>query len=121
MQNTSPKIQEHKDFLILMRGDGFMPTNDPFSFIASFEVVRKKDNFISIFAFKEDLLTAFSNPNDSPLERATEEIKTRIDDRNIQHLEEYTYEIFSQNILEFENCSWWNKTLKNHSTYFQKN
>lgn len=121
MDNTIPKIQEYKDFTILLRGDGFMFTNDPFSTIASFEVVRKKDNLISMFAFKENMLDAFSDPyDDTTLKRASEEIRIRIDNGNVKHLEEYTYEIYPNNILEFENVSWWNKTLKNYSAYFQQ-
>ena len=121
MNVNTPKTQEYSGWIITIRGEGFMPIPDPSYFVASFEVIRKKVSLISIFAFGVSIYEVFKeSEGDTPkLVMAVEEIKKRIDEGSIDHMEEYIYECYSSNLLEFENRPFWNKTLKNYSHYFQ--
>ena len=122
MNNQTFKRIEYNCWKITMRGNGFMPIFDPNYFVASFEVIRPTDNLIAIFAFGVSVYEMFSEGKyDTPkLEMAIQEIKRRIDNDSIKHLEEYVYECYAQNVLEFENRHYWNKTLKNYARFFQQ-
>lgn len=107
------KVEEYKGYTITPHNIGFEIVPGTLTSIASFIVT--KGNVGAGFAFAEGMLNrmAYSHLKDEGLlERAKDIIKTCIDNNQIEHLEEYTYEIHSESFIEVKDPKWWTKSLR---------
>ncbi|PIZ46302.1 hypothetical protein COY32_03540 [candidate division WWE3 bacterium CG_4_10_14_0_2_um_filter_41_14] len=107
--------EKYNGFDILPYSPGFELFTDRLGIVASFIV--KNEGIMSVFAFAVGGLTMFAQPeisDDDLLKEAREIIKEHIDNKKVQHLEEYTFEYHSSNFIDVENPQWWTKTLKKY-------
>lgn len=104
----------YKDYEIIPHSIGFKNQSGTLIRIASF-IVRKGD-LIAVFAFTDGgMLVRMSHQhlNDDYLLNEVEKIINNfIDNNNIKHLEEYTFEFHPSNYVQVIGPKWWNKTLK---------
>lgn len=112
MDEAIKKINNYKGFEIIQRFDGFEVSPGTLTSIASFIV--RKDDTVAGFAFAVGMLDFMANPtltNEALLEKANK-IITKYVDKDIKHLEEYTFEYNTSDFFPIENPKWWNKTLE---------
>jgi excisionase family DNA binding protein len=99
---------KYKEFEIAFYSPGFEMFPDRFGSIAKF-VVKKPDLVVG-FAFAVAGLELFASPEttDQHLEKlAKDEIKNYIDNGNLTHKKEHTFEFLSGHFVEVENPVWW--------------
>jgi len=107
--------EKYKGFDIVPYSPGFELFTDRLGIIASFIV--KNDSTMAVFAFAVGGLTMFADPDisdDDLLKEAREIIKKHIDNKQVKHLEEYTFEYNPSNFISVTNPQWWTKSLKKH-------
>src|SRR3989344_7498694 len=107
--------EKYNGFDILPYSPGFELFTDRLGIVASFIV--KNEGSMSVFAFAVGGLTMFAQPeisDDDLLKESREIIKEYIDNKKVQHLEEYTFEYHPSNFISVTNPQWWTKTLKKY-------
>lgn len=106
--------EKYKEFTIMPYNQGFEISPGTLMRIASFIVT--KDNLISGFAFTDGgMLLHMSHPHikdEKLLEDAKQIIKSFIDNNQLEHLEEYTFEYYPSNFIQVNDPKWWTKALK---------
>ena len=107
--------EKYNGFDILPYSPGFELFTDRLGIVASFIV--KNEGIMSVFAFAVGGLIMFAQPeisDDDLLKESREIIKEYIDNKKVQHLEEYTFEYHPSNFISVTNPQWWTKTLKKY-------
>lgn len=107
--------EKYKDFDIIPHSLGFEISPGTLTRIASF--IIRKDDLVAGFAFAEGMLNRMAHPHltdEDLLGDAREIIKKYIDNGQIKHLEEYTFECHSSNFIDVKDPQWWIKSLKKH-------
>ena len=107
--------EKHNGFDIIPYSPGFELFTDRLGIVASFIV--RTDKIVSVFAFAVGGLTMFAHQDvsdDDLLKEAREIMKEHIDNKKIQHLEEYTFEYHPSNFIDVDNPPWWTKTLRKY-------
>lgn len=105
----------YKGYDIEQRNEGFKPLPNVLGKVTSFWVTNEPEGIRSIFAFAYSFLDALAyspSSEESLLQEAVTEIKTYIDKKKIEDLEEYTFEYKVGKFIYVKDASWWQKDLK---------